>query len=102
MTRLLESSLLADKMLEASAKNAAILLSVRIIQAVGGGGREALCEITSTDLTLSIERLICIGILGMTWADGSILAPMVGVLFIQYVCWRWIAWVNLPLMRITL
>jgi MFS family permease len=63
---------------------------------------EALCEIILTDITTLKERPFYIGILGLMWAGGSILAPVVGGLFAQFVTWRWIAWINLPLMSIAL
>lgn len=65
-------------------------------------GMEALCEIILTDITTLKERPFYIGLLGLMWARGSILAPIVGGLFVQYVSWRWIAWINLPLMGVAL
>ena len=59
---------------------------------------EALCEVVLTDITTLKERPLFIGILGLMWAAGSVLAPIVGGLFSEYVNWRWIAWINLPLM----
>ena len=85
-----------------SAKNAATLIVGRTLQGIGGGGMEALCEIILTDITTLKERPLYIGLLGLMWAGGSVLAPIVGGLFSQYVTWRWIAWINLPLMGIAL
>ena len=82
--------------------NAAALITGRTIQGIGGGGMEALCEIILTDITTLKERPLYIGLLGLMWAGGSILAPIVGGLFTEYVTWRWIAWINLPLMGVAL
>ena len=80
------------------AKTPASLIAGRTVQGVGGGGMEALCEVILTDITTLKERPMFIGLLGLMWAGGSILAPIVGGLFSEYVSWRWIAWINLPLM----
>ncbi|KAL8767360.1 MAG: hypothetical protein Q9209_006123 [Squamulea sp. 1 TL-2023] len=84
------------------AQDAGALIAGRTTQGVGGGGREALCEIILTDITTLKERPLYIGLLGLMWAGGSILAPIIGGLFAQYTSWRWIAWINLPLMGVAL
>ena len=85
-----------------SAQYPAALLAGRTIQGIGGGGMEALCEVILTDLTTLKERSKYIGILGLMWAGGSILGPLVGGSFAQFVTWRWIAWIMIPLMAISL
>ena len=85
-----------------SAKNAAALILGRTVQGLGGGGMEALCEVILTDITTLKERPLYIGLLGLMWAAGAILAPIVGGLFSQYVSWRWVAWINLPLMGVAM
>lgn len=84
------------------AKNAAMLIAGRTIQGVGGGGIEALAEVILTDITTLKERPFYIGILGLMWAAGSILGPIVGGVFAEYASWQWIAWINLPLMGLAL
>lgn len=78
------------------------LIAGRTIQGIGGGGMEALCEVILTDMTTLKERPIYIGVLGLMWAGGSVLAPIAGGLFSEYLTWRWIAWINLPLMGIAM
>lgn len=85
-----------------AAKNAGMLIAGRTIQGVGGGGIEALSEVILTDITTLKQRPFYIGILGLCWAAGSILGPIIGGVFAEHSAWRWIAWVNLPLMTVGL
>ena len=84
------------------AKNMRILILGRTVQGVGGGGLEALCEIILTDMTTLRERALWLGIMGFVWAAGNLLGPILGGAFSQEVSWRWIAWINLPLMGVAL
>lgn len=79
-----------------------ILILGRTIQGVGGGGLEALCQIILTDMTTLKERPLWIGVLEFVWAAGSVMGPLVGGVFSQYVSWRWIAWINLPLLGVAI
>lgn len=79
-------------------KNMAALIAGRAVQGIGGGGLEALAEIILTDITTLAERPFYLGILGFVWAAGSAFGPLVGGLFAELVSWRWIAWINLPIL----
>lgn len=79
-------------------RNMATLIAGRAVQGAGGGGLEALAEIILTDMTTLAERPLYLGILGFVWAAGSAFGPLVGGLFAELVSWRWIAWINLPIL----
>ena len=79
-----------------------ILIFGRTIQGIGGGGLEALSEIILTDMTTLKERALWTGVLGFVWAAGSVMGPLVGAVFSEYVSWRWIGWVNLPLLGVAI
>ena len=79
-----------------------ILIIGRAIQGVGGGGLEALSEIVLTDMTTLKERALWTGVLGFVWAAGSVMGPLLGAVFSEYASWRWIGWINLPLLGVAI
>ncbi|KAJ8104534.1 hypothetical protein ONZ43_g7802 [Nemania bipapillata] len=51
-------------------------------------------------MTTLRERPLYLGILAIPTAAGSVLGPTIGGLFSNFVTWRWIGWVNLPLLGV--
>ena len=78
------------------------LIIGRAIQGIGGGGLEALSEIILTDMTTLKERALWTGVLGFVWAAGSVMGPLLGAVFSEYASWRWIGWINLPLLAVAI
>lgn len=81
----------------AVSKNFTYMLVGRSIQGVGGGGILTLGEILVTDLVPLAERGAWFGYLGSMWAIGSVAGPLMGGAFAQNVSWRWIFWINIPI-----
>lgn len=54
-------------------------------------------EILVTDLVPLSVRGAWFGYLGSMWAIGSVTGPLMGGSFAQNVSWRWIFWINLPI-----
>lgn len=81
----------------AVADSMAVIILGRVLQGLGGGGLDVLGEIIVADITSLKERPLYLGLLAVPMALGSILGPIVGALFAEYVSWRWIGWINLPL-----
>ncbi|KAJ5301766.1 hypothetical protein N7508_006629 [Penicillium antarcticum] len=78
----------------------AILLIGRCIQGVGGGGIISLAEIIMTDLMPLRIRGLYFAYLGSAWSVGSVIGPVLGGGFAQKASWRWIFYINLPLVGI--
>ena len=79
-----------------------ILILGRLLQGLGGGGLDVLGEIIVTDITTLKERPLYLGLFALPMAGGGIFGPMIGAIFSQYASWRWIGWVNLPLIAVAL
>ncbi|VUC23264.1 unnamed protein product [Clonostachys rosea] len=85
----------------AVAQSMAVVILGRVIQGLGGGGLDVLNEIIICDITTLKERPFWLGLLAIPMAAGSILGPVIGALFSEFVDWRWIGWINLPLVAIS-
>ncbi|KAF4634008.1 hypothetical protein G7Y89_g4100 [Cudoniella acicularis] len=74
-----------------------IVILGRTIQGFGGSGLDVLNEIIVADITTMKERPFYLGLTGIPLAAGMLLGPILGALLAQYVSWRWIGYINLPL-----
>jgi len=92
----------AGSILMGAAPNMTTVIAGRTIQGVGGGGLDVLSDIILTDMTTLKERPFYLGILEFVLAAGTVLGPVVGGGFAEYVSWRWTAWINLPFLVIAI
>lgn len=84
------------------AKDMGVLILGRVLQGLGAGGLDSLNEIILADMTTLKERPMYLGYLSIPLLGGTILGPVLGGLFSQYVTWRWIGWINLPVSTVGL
>jgi MFS family permease len=84
----------------AVANDFTVLLVGRTIQGVGGGGIIALSEVIVTDLVPLALRGQWLSMLSAMWSIGTVAGPLIGAGFAQSVTWRWIFWINLPVIAI--
>lgn len=90
----------AGSLVFALAQNMAAIIVGRVLQGLGGGGLNILGEIIVADMTTLRERSFYLGLMAVPIAFGSILGPTVGALFSDFPTWRWIGWMNPPLLGV--
>lgn len=76
------------------------MLVGRALQGSGGGGILVLTDVVITDLVPLRFRGNYFSLLGVMWAIGSVSGPIVGGAFAENVSWRWIFWINLPILAV--
>lgn len=77
-----------------------VLIVGRILQGLGGGGLDVLTDIILTDITSLKERPLYLGIYGLPMASGGVCGPLIGATLSEFVNWRWIGWINLPIIAV--
>lgn len=73
------------------------LIVFRAVQGIGAGAIQPMTMTIAGDLYTLSERARVQGYLASVWAMSSVAGPLLGGLFAEYVSWRWIFLVNLPL-----
>ncbi|MCJ1286182.1 hypothetical protein MMC26_005527 [Xylographa opegraphella] len=86
----------------AVATNFTMMLVGRSIQGIGGGGILTLGEIIITDLVPLAARGTWFGYFGSCWALGAVTGPLLSGALAQNGAWRWIFWINLPIVGVGL
>lgn len=73
------------------------LIALRAIQGLGGGGLVGLGSAGIADLVPLHERGKALSYSGAVFAAGSIGGPLLGGLFTDYLDWRWVFYINVPI-----
>ena len=76
------------------------MLVGRSIQGTGGGGILSLSEIIITDIVPLRQRGNYFAGISMVWAIGSVAGPLIGGALATKGAWRWIFYLNLPIVAI--
>ena len=76
------------------------MIVFRAVQGLGGGAIYALSFIVVGVLFPADQRAKVQGFISGIWGIASILGPLAGGLIVEYANWRWIFFVNLPLIAI--
>ncbi|WP_207207294.1 MDR family MFS transporter [Xylanimonas protaetiae] len=74
-----------------------MLIAGRAIQGLGAGAVMPVSMTITSDIYTLEERAQTQGYLASVWGISSVVGPTLGGVFSQFVSWRWIFWVNLPL-----
>jgi EmrB/QacA subfamily drug resistance transporter len=73
------------------------LIAFRAVQGIGAGAIQPISMTVVGDLYSVVERARVQGYLASVWGASSVIGPTLGGVFAQYLSWRWIFFVNIPL-----
>jgi MFS family permease len=91
------SVFVAGSLLCGAAWSMGTLIAARAVQGVGAGAILPMGITIIGDLYTLEERARVQGYVASVWGLASVLGPLTGGLFSEYVSWRWIFYINLPL-----
>ncbi|KAG9235259.1 major facilitator superfamily domain-containing protein [Amylocarpus encephaloides] len=72
-----------------------------VFAGLGGGGLDVLSEIILADITTLKERLLYLGLYALPIAGGGVCGPLIGAAISEFVDWRRIDWINLPIIIVS-
>ncbi len=73
------------------------LIFFRLVQGLGAGAVQPMGMTIVGDIYSLAERAKVQGYIASVWAMASVIGPTLGGVFADYLSWRWIFFVNLPL-----
>jgi EmrB/QacA subfamily drug resistance transporter len=73
------------------------LIFFRLVQGLGAGAVQPMGMTIVGDIYSMAERAKVQGYIASVWAAASVVGPTLGGVFADYLSWRWIFFVNLPL-----
>jgi EmrB/QacA subfamily drug resistance transporter len=73
------------------------LIAFRAVQGLGAGAVQPMSMTIVGDLYSLQERAKVQGYIASVWAVSSVAGPTLGGVFSEYISWRWIFFVNIPL-----
>jgi EmrB/QacA subfamily drug resistance transporter len=73
------------------------LIAFRAVQGIGAGAVQPIGMTIVGDLYTTAERAKVQGYIASVWAAASLVGPTLGGVFSDYLSWRWIFFVNLPI-----
>jgi EmrB/QacA subfamily drug resistance transporter len=77
--------------------NMTALILARAVQGIGAGAVQPINVTIVGDLYSVEERARVQGYLASVWGISAVVGPALGGLFAEYLSWRWIFFINLPL-----
>ncbi|RDI47639.1 MDR family MFS transporter [Falsibacillus pallidus] len=77
--------------------NMKMLIVFRLIQGLGAGAVMPIATTIVGDIYSPEERAKIQGYLSSVWGISAIMGPAIGGFLVQYVDWRYVFWINVPL-----
>lgn len=78
------------------------LIAFRALQGFGAGAIMATVSTLAGDLYSVRERAVIQGWLSSVWGMAALAGPLLGGAFAEYITWRWIFFINLPIGAVAL
>ncbi len=73
------------------------LIAFRAVQGLGGGGLMIGAQAIVGDIVSPRERGRYMGLFGGVFGVATVLGPLLGGFFVEYLSWRWVFYINLPI-----
>ena len=73
------------------------LIVFRLIQGLGAGAVMPIATTIVGDIYTTEERAKIQGYLSSVWGISAVSGPVIGGLIVQYMNWKFVFWVNVPL-----
>jgi MFS family permease len=78
------------------------LIGARLLQGIGAAGRQSVGVIIILDLTTADSRGLWLGFFNCASSIGLAIGPVLGAVLSVDADWRWIFWITLTLIGVTL
>lgn len=78
------------------------LIGARLLQGIGAAGRQSVGVIIILDLTTADTRGLWLGFFNLASAIGLAIGPVLGAIISVDANWRWLFWITLMLIGVTL
>lgn len=88
---------LLGSIMAGSSTTMVVLIIARFIQGIGAGALTPVATTIVGDIYSKEERAKVQGYLSAVWGISAILGPLIGAFFVDFLHWRYVFWMNIPL-----